>query len=86
MRQDTQRGHICGHRTRNVMVMYYPGSPGPDSGPTAIVPSSHILARDGLGLSYGVMDEGEKCEGECDFGHTLVGGRYDVNESYAVFL
>lgn len=49
--KDTQRGHICGHRTRNVMVMYYPASVGADMGPTAIVPSSHILARDGLGLS-----------------------------------
>jgi hypothetical protein len=40
------------------MVMYYPGSAEADMGPTAIVPSSHILARDGLGLSYGVMDDG----------------------------
>jgi hypothetical protein len=35
--------------------MYYPGAADADMGPTAIVPSSHILARDGLGLSLGVQ-------------------------------
>ena len=31
-------------------------------GPTAIAPSSHILARDGLGLSFGVTEEGPEAE------------------------
>ena len=75
--KDTQRGHICGHRTRNVMVMYYPGSAEEDSGPTAIVPSSHILARDGLGLSYGVIDDGPKgAEDRGDWGG--LGGRAEI--------
>ena len=53
---------ITGHRTRAVMVMYYPGGAEMDMGPTAIVPSSHILARDGLGLSFGVIEEGPEAE------------------------
>ena len=75
--KDTQRGHICGHRTRAVMVMYYPDGAEADSGPTAIVPSSHILARDGLGLSYGIMDEGPEGEKDRDDWGGL-GGRAEI--------
>jgi hypothetical protein len=38
--KDTQRGIIVGHRTRALMVMYYPGAADFDMGPTAIVPSA----------------------------------------------
>ena len=48
------------------MVMYYPGAADVDMGPTAIVPSSHILARDGLGLSLGVTEEGPAAEFDRD--------------------
>ena len=62
----TQRAVITGHRTRAAMVMYYPGAADVDMGPTAIVPSSHILARDGLGLSLGVTEEGPAAEFDRD--------------------
>jgi hypothetical protein len=75
--KDTQRAQICGHRTRAAMVMYYPGGCAADMGPTAIVPSSHILARDGLGLSYGVMDDGPAgAEDRGDWGG--LGGRAEI--------
>lgn len=64
--KDTQRAAITGHRTRAVMVMYYPGAADVDMGPTAIVPSSHIMARDGLGLSLGVTEEGPRAEANRD--------------------
>ena len=56
--KDSQRSGVNGQRTRAVMVMYYPGACDADMGPTAVVPSSHLLAPEGLGLSLGVMAEG----------------------------
>ena len=62
--KDTQRAAITGYRTRACMVMYYPGAAEENMGPTAIVPSSHIISRDSLGLSYGVTEEGPAAEAD----------------------
>ena len=56
--KDSQRSGVNGHRTRAVMVFYYPGFSSSGMGPTACVPTSHLLAPEGLGLSLGVMEEG----------------------------
>jgi|EP01047_Picozoa_sp_COSAG01_P020816 hypothetical protein len=56
--KDTQRAVVTGGRTRACMVMYYPGGADESMGPTAIVPSSHLLSRDGLGSSLGVLADG----------------------------
>ena len=66
------------HRTRSVMVMYYPGAADVDMGPTAIAPSSHVLARDGLGLSFGVTEEGPKAEIDRSDWSGLGAGRGEV--------
>ena len=63
---DSQRAGRNGHRTRAVMVLYYPAGAGEDMGPTALVPSSHLLAPDGLGLSMGVMKRPDGPEAEAD--------------------
>ena len=54
--KDSQRSGVNGHRTRAVMVFYYPGFSSSGMGPTACVPTSHLLAPEGLGLSLGVME------------------------------
>ena len=60
------------------MVMYYPGAADESMGPTAIVPSSHILARDGLGLSFGVIEEGPDAEFDRDDWSGLGAGQADI--------
>jgi hypothetical protein len=76
--KDTQRGVIKEHRTRDVMVMYYPGGADENMGPTAIAPSSHILGRDGLGLSFGVTEEGSEAEADRSDWSGLGAGRAEV--------
>jgi len=84
--KDTQRAVITGHRTRAAMVMYYPGAADVDMGPTAIVPSSHILARDGLGLSLGVTEEGPAAEFDRDDWSGLGAGQADILPAIAPTL
>eukprot|EP01044_Picomonas_judraskeda_P009182 COSAG03_NODE_1101_length_4816_cov_2.295315_4_plen_212_part_00 len=47
-------------------------------GPTAIAPSSHILARDGLGLSFGVTEEGPEAEADRGDWSGLGAGRAEI--------
>ena len=50
--KDSQRGKVKGFRPRWVMALYVPAGCTPEMGPTAVVPQSHYLANDGLGLSF----------------------------------
>ena len=84
--KDTQRAIIVGHRTRALMVMYYPGAADVDMGPTAIVPSSHLLARDGLGLSLGVQEDGEAGERDRDDWGGLGAGQAEILPAIAPTL
>lgn len=60
------------------MVMYYPGASDESMGPTAIVPSSHILGRDGLGLSFGITEEGSKAGLDRDDWSGLGAGQSEI--------
>eukprot|EP01044_Picomonas_judraskeda_P013905 COSAG03_NODE_2155_length_3069_cov_7.379461_3_plen_209_part_00 len=50
--KDTQRGKVKGFRPRWVMALYVPAGCTVEMGPTAVVPQSHYLCNDGVGLSY----------------------------------
>jgi hypothetical protein len=45
---NAQSGHgpVRHHRFRWAMIMYYPGGAALEMGPTAIIPSSHLLSID----------------------------------------
>lgn len=49
--KDGQRGPVTGFRPRAVMILYYPAGCVLDMGPTAVVPQSHLLCSDGVGLT-----------------------------------
>ena len=59
--KDTQRGKVKGFRPRWVMALYVPAGCTAEMGPTAVVPQSHYLCNDGVGLSY---LEGRRLEGK----------------------
>ena len=84
--KDTQRAMVTGHRTRAVMVMYYPGAADETMGPTAIAPSSHILARDGLGLSFGVTEEGPEADFDREDWSGLGAGQEEILRDIAPTL
>jgi hypothetical protein len=50
--KDSQRGKVKGFRPRWVMALYVPAGATAEMGATAVVPQSHYLANDGLGLSF----------------------------------
>ena len=62
--KDSQRSGVNGARTRAVMLMYYPGASDERMGPTSLVPSSHLLAPEGLGLSLGVTEPGAAAQAD----------------------
>ena len=48
--KDSQRGRVKGFRPRWVMCLYVPAGATDQMGATAVVPQSHYLANDGLGV------------------------------------